>query len=506
MSNERIVTLQKSYNKYIVFFLLGILASIFVLIFMGGAFSEGIIWLGVLLAAVTAMLFGGTLALMLVKRKKYLPLILAETEKELLGTLEERKRERSFKTNDGRRLEFAFGGLTLGGKRYEKEQLSLVYSFSIKSHMIHDDLSLTLSVAADTEAVHIPLNGDVIDALKENGLSAINEEDFEYFLNNSQKETKRLLKAAFFTAVTAQPAYYPLVFTKNEQEKKQAKKQNAASWGKIVLMFLVWLTVMAAVAWIANSEEGAKLLNPIRIIVLIAYTVAFFLCAFVKANDVSLYQKIALCAYPLAFWLGIIFLDRRMAALVDIVFLSVFILFVALDIRKKGMDKDPSFRLFLPVFGIMLFGAFTLTTTNFLDGGNEAALTGAIVAGVLLLFSVCWAVWYIAHKKQTETYQKKKDLTQAIVLPLSLLFVGFFFGFYYSSAFNYIFDTSEPIACSEEIIEVRKSDDGDYATVVFRGEELDLPLSGEERFSCEVGDMIEFALYKGAFGWEYVMR
>ena len=97
MSNERIVTLQKRCNKYIVFFLLGILASIFVLIFMGGAFSEGIIWLGVLLAAVTAMLFGGTLALMLVKRKKYLPLILAETEKELLGTLEERKRERSFK-------------------------------------------------------------------------------------------------------------------------------------------------------------------------------------------------------------------------------------------------------------------------------------------------------------------------------------------------------------------------------------------------------------------------
>ena len=61
-------------------------------------------------------------------------------------------------------------------------------------------------------------------------------------------------------------------------------------------MFLVWLTVMAAVAWIANSEEGVKLLNPIRIIVLIAYTVAFFLCAFVKAKDVSLYQKIALCA------------------------------------------------------------------------------------------------------------------------------------------------------------------------------------------------------------------
>ncbi len=506
MSNETRVRLQKKYNKYIVFFLLAILVSIFVLIFMGGAFSEGVIWLGILLASVVAVLLGGTLALMLIKRKKYLPLIVAETEKELIGAIEERKRERIFKTHDLKTVDFSLGGLTLGGKRYEKGKFTTGYSLCVKPHAMHDDVSLVLSIATDTETVHIPLSGDVIDALKENGITVQGEEDLAYFLNNSQKETKKMIRAAMFTAANSQPVYAPLVFAKNEEEKKQVKKQSAVGWGKIVLMFLVWLTVMAVLAWLTNSEEGAKVLEPLGVVLLIAYTLSFFLCAFVKAKEVPLYQKIVLCTYPLAFWLSMFFLDRRMAALVDIVFFSAFLCCIMLDVKKKGLEKTPSVRFLVPILGIFLFGSFSLTSIGFVNGGGEAALVSAIVAGAILLFSTLWAVWYVAYKKQTDAYDKKKDLSLAISLPLCLLFIGFALGFYYSSAFNYIFDTSDPIACSEEIVDIRTSDDGDYATVVFRGEELDLPLDGEERFSYEVGDTIEFALYQGAFGWEYVKR
>ena len=490
------IQLIKRNNGYMIAFLCGILAALFLLAGAAISFSGKKVALGVVLLAIAVLSAVGPLILYLWKRKKYLPLAVNKWAEDITATLAKQTGQRKFRAYEGVEAEFFADEVVVNGKHYKKEEAEAVYCVCVQPRLIYDEVELAVALAIGEEGVCFPLNGDLLATFTENEWSILGEEDFIYFQKNANDCTKKLLRQAAFLAAGGKRNFIPLQFVKSKKEKKAKDKASVKAYA---VMLSIFFGIVAIGLLMASGIPWGKFL------VIILFTASFFLFAFVKAKKVAVWKKILLCVYPAVFWLSIFFASERLAAFFDGAFMLIFFLlsFVGKSweyINKKG----PELRFALPAVLMLLLTGYDWQGTELLD--ERAYLTVSVGAMLLfLLVGTVGALLRVKKQKEAGRYGKKERST-AIVIPLLLAMLGFFFGFYYGAAANYIFDKSQPIVCEATVEKLQSSKHGRYVRVTYEGESINISVGLEYYKSCEEGDGIVFEVYEGAFGWRYIPR
>ena len=138
------IQLIKRNNGYMIAFLCGILAALFLLAGAAISFSGKKVALGVALLAIAVLSAVVPLILYLWKRKKYLPLAVNKWAEDITATLAKQTGQRKFRAYEGVEAEFFADEVVVNGKHYKKEEAEAVYCVCVQPRLIYDEVELAV--------------------------------------------------------------------------------------------------------------------------------------------------------------------------------------------------------------------------------------------------------------------------------------------------------------------------------------------------------------------------
>lgn len=495
--------IQKEYNKYLITFLINIFVCIGLFIAGGFVLDNGIIILGIVLFSVAALSIILPLILLLIASKKYRPLIIEAFICEIKEALETKGNSNTFIDIENKEISFEDDNLIVEQENINYSDLQAVILLKNKPKMMTDDVEMVVGIFNEDKEIIIPFNGDLFKLIKGKNIEIINNEDFEYFLNNMEVCSKKLLKMAAFQY---QLNYIPFVFDKTKEEKKVKRKVKTKLVLVNIAIILAILGLTALFTWLGATESGLKISDSIAFNLgfKIIYSTVILGLAVVKSKEIKFYGKGAFILYLVFYWYGILFLNAKVNLLMQIVFFIIFVVLGIILLDKKDLNNKPLNRLI--GFGMFIFIIFMSGTTNY-NVIEENKIFGifAIIAGCLLVPSFIVS-YFILNKKYKQNQMKKSSYISSLIyvpLCISIAFLAIF-SFVFINL-NYALDSSIPIKTEEEIIALEKGDkyESDCVIVLIDGKKVEIPIPSRDYFNFEVGDKIDVSLYSGFFGYKY---
>lgn len=499
MSKEE---LQKKLNVYSIQYLI----SFFFLIVLiaGGAIlmeREIIIW-GVFLFSLAVLCFIIPFVFFIIAARKYRSLIKIAFYEEIKSKLNKQNEINNFRTEDGEEVSFDEYYFTYNSKVYKYEDYQTAIFIKNKKKLMSDEISLVMIMHSKENEVILPLDGNLIYEFKSKNLKIMNDDDLQYLLDNTALASRKLLRVA-----SLQTAPYVLLsFVKNTKEKKMKRKTNI----KIVVINAILITIMlgfySLIIWLGETEKGLKISNTVPFILSfkILYSVIILCLTFLKSEKIKFFGKIVFICHLVSYWLGFFFLSYRKVVLLEIIF---FVIFIAVGIKIQDREN----RISNPInrmigFSLFLFLVLISNTMDYkiINLGKIALLSG-FIAGIISLISIVILIIYYKKSKNDSKKDKKRLLIFSIFTPFGVAIFSFMILYFSIQNLNYCLDTSESLIIIEEIIDLKKEKDSysDTATVVIKGEKVEIPISPSQYFEFKVGDSMEISLYSGRFGFQY---
>lgn len=495
--------LQKKYVQGVLLYVLSVFL-LFTFIIVGVVFiDEGSIILGI------ALLFTGlifsiiTYIYALKKTKKYKPLMYKAFSDEIKATLNKRHQKVNFNSRENNVVLFKDDYLQIDELEYKYDTLEFGIFLVHKPKMLSDKLDLVLGIFSEEMEVTIEFDGDLLDVIENKKINVFNQEDFNYFLENTEVCAKKLIRIASFSHNVG---YIPLVFSKTKEEKKQERKFN---FKKMLIQILIFLGIFGfsiLLTWLASSKEGIKISDSFayNLGFKIVFSVVLLSLGFIKSKNIRFIGKSAFILYLVMYWYGILFLNARINVLKDIIFLFIFVIIGIIVLDKKDLNKNPINRLIGFGIFLMLMLLFTANDYNTVESESVFAIFG-IIGAVLMIpgFILTWL--YYKKKAKIEEVKKSVVITAVIFYPLGIVVMFIACLSFIFINLNYSLDRSTPVIMEEEIVELKQGgeNESDVAIVIINEEEVEVPISRSLYFDLEIGDIIEVGFYPGAFNYEY---
>lgn len=497
--------LQKKVTKYLLvlvidlFVLIGLVAAGGMAIESGnGIFGAVLIILGVLSIVIP-------LIMMLLAWKKYHPLMIEAFINEIKSNLNRVDGNIEFVTDSKKTIVFEDDHYVYNNIDYSYDIFDAGIFLKNKPKMLSDEIELVLTMFIEEEEFSIQLDGDLLNIIKNKELVIANQEDFDYFLDNTEVCTKQLLRTAAFQQ---RQSLVPLVFAKNKEEKKEKRKVNS----KIILVNVIIIAGMIGISalftWLGSTENGLKISDTFayNLGFKIVYTVIILTLTFVKSKKIKWFGKATFILYLIAYWYGLLFLSARLNVLIDLIFFVTFVITGIIIIDKEKFKTNPMNRMLC--FAGFMFLMVLYSTDNFeLNDYGIIPLISIIIASIITLILTIITVRYYRKQLNTSKIIKKNFWVSVITIPFSIALFSFLILYFSLISLNYCLDRSSPTIIAKEIIELNKGEENesDVAIVMIEGEEVEIPISRSLYFELKVGDSIDVALYSGAFNVQYYM-
>ncbi|MDD3999676.1 MAG: hypothetical protein PHX62_02105 [Bacilli bacterium] len=495
--------LQKKYNSYLLLFLSSFFVLIFLIIIGGMSMDNGNTLLGILFLSVAALCFIISIVFLIVVARKYRPLINEAFSIEIADKLTKEEGKTTFITEDKKEVVFEEYYFLFNNRNCRYEDFEFAIAVKNKLKLMLNEVELILLIYSEDEVISLTLDGDLISEIKKNNIKLVNEDDYQYLIDNIPSAARQILRGAAFQQRNINR---PLSFVKNETEKKAKRKVNAKLIIINVIIFIFLLGINALFIWLGQTEEGIQVSDTLTFNLgfKIVFSIIVLCLTFIKAKKIKWYGKLVFIFYLLMYWLGLMFLSGRLNVLLTLVFAIVFVSVGITIMDKKTLKKNPFNRMI--GFSMFLFLMLVYNTMDYqIEGLGKIAAVSAIIAGSLTLISVFVIIIYGRRKMAAGEINKKAFIVNTISIPLCIMMFGFLFLFFGIQNLNYCLDTSEATIFTKEIIELERGgeNDSDKAKVIINGKEVEIPIPTALYFDLEVGDSIEISLYSGGLGFEY---
>ena len=409
-----------------------------------------------------------------------------------------------FVADNNQTVRFEASGAVIDGETVLYDDIAVYVSVKIQTKAISNRLSLALSIAFNggNEMVSLPLDADVLSEIERNNVIIENNSDYRHFLDDGIKFTRVMMNQMPVSRV----AYFPIAVPKNEQEhmlvKSITKRKTVITALSIVGIFVFY----ALLIWLFRTDSGLQFSDTLgfNIGFKLAFTVAVLLLALVKPKSVKLHEKILLCVFIVLYWSILIFFTSQAISLLFLIFALIFACVGFVNIARADKKKEkPTSRVFILGMVLSLFVLGDVSSMTFLD--DKEIIIELIIALVVFVISIPVTIVYIMKTKSPKYQKTGKKILFGITTPILTFLLAFWLAFMIVPELNYVLDTSEPDIVTEEIIELRRSDDSYYAVVEINEVRIDVSISSSDYKSLSEGDEISVSIRKGAFGLKYCM-
>lgn len=170
-----------------------------------------------------------------------------------------------------------------------------------KIKALSNQLTLSIAFIKEKEVILIPLDKDVLSEMDKYGLKFVNQNDFEFYLENMDSLTKKVSHILMFSL----DPIIPLFFPKNADEKKQFKKEKLIKTIVSIASLALMLGIYFLLLWLSNSKTGNDISKKIGFswIMKALFSFAFLAAAFVKAKKVNWYYKLIIISFVVFYWI-----------------------------------------------------------------------------------------------------------------------------------------------------------------------------------------------------------
>ena len=495
-------TLQKKKTKSALIFTL-IFIPILAILGIGIALMDTNDIAGILLCTLSIFVCVGAIVTIIKIVQKYDPLIRDAFFEEVKAQLKKAEYKSEFVSYEGKKIAFDNDAIICDGERISYDNVGIFVTFKVEPKMFSNDYSPALTIIfgdEERENVNLSLDGDVLSELDKKNAPVENMSDLRQYLKEHNEYTKMLLNS---TRAMITTDYLPIALPKTEEEVIQVKKTKKKAIILSILGFVGAMGFYILVTWLFNSKSGTEVSDTLtfNLVYKLIFTLIVLLLIFVKPKATKLYVKLLFGAFIILYWIALLFLNQRMISLVFMLFAIVFVSIGVVEMIRSENKSDPRNRMFM--FGMVLC-LFLLADASAMTVIGDGILLLDLIVGLVALAGSIPIIVIFMRKTTKSTYQKKgQKIGYGILYAFGAFFFGMIISFLLSYEINYVFDTSEPVEISEEIIELDIDDEDYYVIVEHKGERIKISVPSSDYYKLAVGDEFYFSLYDGALGFKY---
>ncbi len=430
------------------------------------------------------------------RRKPLLELRIMEI-KETLNRCENKK---EFLTSKKESFSFDDHQFLYNGRYFTYADYECYAVIENKIKALSNQLTLSLAFVKGKEVILIPLDKDVLSEMEKYGLKFVNQEDFEFYLENMDNLTKKVSHKLMYSL----DPIIPLFFPKNAEEKKQFKKEKLIKTIISIASLALMLGIYFLLLWLSNSKTGNDISKKIGFswIMKALFSFAFLATAFVKAKKVNWYYKLIIISFVVFYWITL-FTSNRIFDFFLCIYSVIFFISGILFADKKDLNNTLINRFFGMFSIIVLFQVLNVADFSY-QNDSLLWLYSIIPAALIMIAIVLIICIYYSRLRKKEKIRKKK----MVYAYLTGIFGGLMLGYIWSvgmiSNLNYALDFSTPqiIDCVVEKL-VMDSKASDKAIVIYEEEKIEVSITRDEYYTLEEGDILPISLYQGAFRISY---
>ncbi len=505
---DEIIEYSKKYNIRLVIGLINLFLAFFVLIAGAILYDINQIIAIILLSICLVFFIGGII--IIISSKKFFNEYLKLQKNYIKNKIDSDQSFSSniFSTTRADKIEFNAEGIIYKDINYLYNDLKILFFKEIVMKAMYSYFIPVIVIGYKNEFnLCIELDNNLINTITNNKISLINQNDYLYFINNFDDGFNQLRKKVIYFNQGS-------LFTKTEEERNDFKKTRKKSIVVVASILLLMTSFSLLLQWMSLSKEGNNFANLINfsLILNIAVTIIFILLIFVKRKNINLIIQLSIASYIIYHWIYYFFLYYRTGFIIDF-FYTILFIFLGIYYGKKRIVNEretftPTRTVWLATF--IAFNTF-MNVLNIKMLDEKDFFLGSIIPAIFVVFGcILFSIYYYKKKKEKALDLKKLKQEKIVLFVLNILYpvIIYLICFIYMVGFNYALDLSSSQIYSCEILDKHISSGRNsefLIKVLINEKEIELSIGSNDYHNLDIGEVIDLSLYKGFFGWEYLI-
>ena len=413
-----------------------------------------------------------------------------------------------YKTLSGERVIFKENSLLINQIEISYDDIFVCYTFSSQRHTFSFTSIPCIGFENDELTINIELDKDLLDEIEKHGLILENQLDYDYFISHYDECNKKIMKIMGYNQIT----YFPMVFSKNDEEKtiekKEINKNKLVSFITIALYTLITLGIIFCLTWLTSSKKGIDFSNKIgfKFIIQGIFSITILLLAFIKAKKIKWIYRSSFILYTILYWIILFYANNKGFILLNNIFAILFMVLAFVNINKRKEKERFLNRFFYVSLFLLILFANSIERIGF-ESCNYVYLFSLLISlGIVIIILLYFFINNRKAKNKKKRKNKKKKRNVILYLSFAIILFGtILFAFEYLGL-NYCLDGSKPIEYETEIKEIKDSNKNSSAKIIVQidNEDYEIGISQKTYFDIEVGNKINVFKYEGLFNISYV--
>lgn len=415
------------------------------------------------------------------------------------------KNNNSFETIEGQKIMFLDSKIIIDDQEYRYNDFEYIYSAVSIRKIWKDEKFICLSLINQDKVYNVKLDGDVLRIINELKIKIQNFKDYNFFINNYDKCIKKINMN--FAFANNPINIVPLVFAKNDEEKKQERKFNRVNIIIYAAIIVVFFGIFTLFTWLTKNENGIEFSKLIGFdyIILGGYVVIMLLMFILNKPRYNIYQRLMFLIYLLYYCLGKIFLPTRILLLIEQVW-GIAFLIVGLFILKKKYNGVNRFI----IWGVILLFITYLYVfgLGYGENINLVYITSAIIGGcaALIFIAITMYLLFIKNIKFNKNKGNKYNAWSNVGYSFGVVMMTFLFCSGEILILNYGFSNDKNmIEHIAEIVSINRGGTRNPPSlyVLVNDEKIGIEISMEDYYILENFEYVKIEEYIGAFNLNY---